>query len=41
MATVLWDVHGVIFIDFSPPVSRINADAYQEVMKRLKEAIRR
>jgi hypothetical protein len=35
MATVLWDVHGVLLVDFTPPGSTINAAAYQG----LKEAI--
>jgi hypothetical protein len=41
MATVFWDVHGVLLVDFTPPGSTINAAAYQETVKRLKEAIRR
>jgi hypothetical protein len=41
MATVFWDVHGVLLVDFTPPGSTINAAAYQETIKRLKEAIRR
>jgi histone-lysine N-methyltransferase SETMAR len=40
MATVSWDVHGVVLADFTPPGSTINAAAYQESLKRLKEAIR-
>jgi hypothetical protein len=41
MATVFWDVHGVLLVDFTPPGSTINSTAYQETLKRLKEAIRR
>jgi hypothetical protein len=41
MATVFWDVHGVLLVDFTPPGSTINTAAYQENLKRLKEAIRR
>jgi histone-lysine N-methyltransferase SETMAR len=41
MATIFWDVHGVLLIDFTPPDSTINAAAYQKTLKRLKEAIRR
>jgi hypothetical protein len=40
MATVFWNVHGVLLVDFTPPGSTINAAAYQETLKRLKEAIR-
>jgi hypothetical protein len=39
MATVFWDVHGVLLVDFTPPGSTINAAAYEETLKRLKEAI--
>jgi histone-lysine N-methyltransferase SETMAR len=39
MATVPWDVQGVPLVDFTPPDSAINAAAYQETLKRLKEAI--
>jgi hypothetical protein len=41
MATVFWDVHGVLLVDFTPPGSTINTAACQENLKRLKEAIRR
>jgi transposase len=40
MATVFWDVHGVLLVDFTPPGSTINATACKETLKRLKEAIR-
>jgi hypothetical protein len=40
-ADVFWEFHGVLLVDFTPPVSTINAATYQETLKRLKEAIRR
>jgi histone-lysine N-methyltransferase SETMAR len=40
MATVFWDVHGVLLVDFTPPGSTINAAAYYRTRKVLKEAIR-
>jgi hypothetical protein len=39
VATVFWNVHGVLLVDFIPPSSTINASAYQETLKRLKDAI--
>jgi hypothetical protein len=39
MASVFWDVHGVLLVDFTPPGSTINAAAYHEALKSLKEAI--
>jgi hypothetical protein len=39
MATVFWDVQGVLLVDFTPPGSIINATDYQETLQRLKEAI--
>jgi hypothetical protein len=41
MGTVFWNLHGNLSVDFTPPSSTINAVAYQEPLKRLKEAIRR
>jgi hypothetical protein len=41
MATVFWDVNGVILVDFTPPGSTINAAAYQETLSRVKEDIPR
>jgi hypothetical protein len=32
MATVFWDDHGVLLVDFTPPGSTINAAAYQETL---------
>jgi hypothetical protein len=40
MATVFWDVLGVLLVDLTPPSSTINSAAYQEALKRLKAAIR-
>jgi histone-lysine N-methyltransferase SETMAR len=40
MATVFWDVHGLLLVDITPPGSTINTPVYQETLKRLKEAIR-
>jgi hypothetical protein len=31
MATALWDVYGILLVDFTPPGS---AAAYQETLKR-------
>jgi hypothetical protein len=40
MATAFWVVYGVIMLaEFTPPSSTVNAAAYQETLKRLKEAI--
>jgi histone-lysine N-methyltransferase SETMAR len=36
---VFWDVYRVMLGDYTPPGSTINAAAYQETLKRLKEAI--
>jgi histone-lysine N-methyltransferase SETMAR len=41
MATVFWDVYGVLLVDITPSSSTINAAAYQETLKRLKEAIQK
>jgi hypothetical protein len=38
MDTDFWDVHRVLLIDFTPSGSTINVSAYQETVKRLKEA---
>jgi hypothetical protein len=34
MATVVWDVRGVLLVDFTPPASAVNAAAYQETLKQ-------
>jgi hypothetical protein len=39
MATVFCDVYRVPLIAFTPHGTTINSDAYQEALKRLKEAI--
>jgi histone-lysine N-methyltransferase SETMAR len=41
MATVFWDIHGLLLLDFAPAGSTINATAYQKSLKKLKAAIRR
>ena len=41
MATVFWDVHGMLLTDFSPQGATINSDAYIATLKRLKARIRR
>jgi hypothetical protein len=40
ITTIFWDVHGVLLVDFTAPGSTKNANACQETLKRLKEAIR-
>jgi hypothetical protein len=40
MATVFWDVYGVLLVDFTRPGSTTYAGAYQVTLKGLKEAIR-
>jgi len=39
-ATFLFDVYGVLLVGFTALLSTINAAAYQETLKRLKETIR-
>jgi hypothetical protein len=39
MATVFCDVYRVLLVDCTPHGPTINADAYQEALKRLKEVI--
>jgi hypothetical protein len=36
MATVSWGIYGVLLVDYTLPVSTINAAAYQETLKRLR-----
>jgi hypothetical protein len=31
MASVFWDVYGVLIVGFTPPISTINAAAFQEL----------
>jgi hypothetical protein len=33
MATVFWDVHGVLLVDFTPPGSKINASTPVKMFK--------
>jgi len=39
MATVFWDRHGVLLIDFLPRGATINADRYCETLTKLRRAI--
>jgi len=39
MATVFWDMHGVLLLHFSPPNETVNSAAYQATLKKLKRAI--
>ena len=41
MATVFWDVNGVIHVDFLEPGSTINADRYIQTLKDLKKRLGR
>jgi hypothetical protein len=41
MATVFWDNYGVPLVNFTPSSSTKHAAAYQETLKRIKEAIRK
>lgn len=41
MATVFWDVSGVIHVDFLEPGSTINADRYIQTLKDLKKRLGR
>lgn len=41
MATVFWDVRGILLVDFLPPGETINAARYCQTLDRLREAIRR
>jgi hypothetical protein len=36
MATVFWDMHGVILVDFTPRGAMINASSYQGTLIGLK-----
>ena len=40
MLTVLWDVHGVILLDFLPKGQTINSIKYQKTLKQLSRALR-
>jgi histone-lysine N-methyltransferase SETMAR len=41
MATVFWDMEGVLLVDYTPKGETINAAAYEQSLMRLKSAIRR
>lgn len=41
MATVFWDSKGILLIDYLERGTTINADRYCDVLKKLKNAIRR
>lgn len=40
MATVFWDRHGVLLIEYLPRGQTINADRYAQTLQNLKQAIR-
>lgn len=40
MATVFWDRHGVLLVDFMPRGTTINADRYVETLEKLRRAIK-
>jgi hypothetical protein len=40
MATVFWDIRGVLLVDFTPPSSAINAAAYQETLRDSRRIFR-
>lgn len=39
MASVFWDAHGIIFIDYLPKGQKINSDYYIALLERLKDEI--
>lgn len=41
MLTVFWDQQGVVFTDFLPPRQTVTAEYYGEIIRQLKEAVRR
>ena len=41
MATVFWDIEGVILVDFMPKGTTINSDAYINTLRKLKAKLRR
>jgi hypothetical protein len=41
MATVFWDMHRVLLVDFTPHVAVINDGHYQGTLTRFKEAVHR
>ena len=41
MATVSWDMRGVLLLHFSAPNETVNSAAYQATLKKLKRAVQR
>lgn len=41
MATMFWDMYGLLLVEYTPRSATVNAVAYQATLKKLKEAIRR
>jgi transposase len=41
MATVFWDMHGVLLLHISPPNATVNSAAHQSTLKKLKRAVQR
>jgi histone-lysine N-methyltransferase SETMAR len=39
MATIFWDVRGILFIEYMPKGTTINANVYANTLKELREAI--
>lgn len=40
MASVFWDIHGILLIDYLPPKETINSDYYVNLLDKLDEAIK-
>ena len=41
MATVFWDIEGVIWVDFMPKGTTITSDVYIDTLRKLKARLRR
>ena len=41
MATVFWDMHGVLLLHFSPPNETVNSASYQASLKKFRRAVQR
>ena len=41
MASVFWDMHGILLIDFLPKGQSINSDYYFDLLDRLEDAIKK
>ena len=39
MATVFWDMHGVLLLHFSPPNETVTSAAYHTTLRKLKRAV--